>query len=348
MPRQKFPFLIRQRTRHGTLVCYVRKRTGLCVRLRAEFGSPEFVAQYFAALSGEAPLVAAKSSKGSLSWLIDRYQQSSAWVSLSPATQRQRELIFKQVIAAAGKEQFTDITSKVIRSGRESRKDTPFTANNFLKAMRKLFEWAKEAEYVLHNPAADVAFLSQKTEGHTPWSIEDVHHYEAHWPKGTRERVWLHVLLYTGMRLGDACKVGWQHVKDGWVTMRAEKTDKTSGVILEVAVSPVLMETLKAGPTGDLAWISNAYGRPFVKEAFGNAFRRACLDAKIKDRSAHGLRKTLAAHAAQGGASEEEMKSLFGWMTNRMSQVYTRSANRRKMSSQAVSKMTMLSNKKKV
>ena len=39
---------------------------------------------------------------------------------------------------------------------------TPFAANNFLKAIRKLFDWAKDAEYISKNPADDVDFLRDK------------------------------------------------------------------------------------------------------------------------------------------------------------------------------------------
>lgn len=320
MPKQKLLYTHPERTRHGTLVWYFRMYPGPRIRLTAPYGAPEFMAQYKAALAGTPTSdTTSRTKKASLAWLIDRYKESSDWLGLAHATRKQRELIFEEILRTAKDVPFTDVTSKAIRQGRERRKDTPHMANNFLKAMRKLFDWATEAEYVPSNPAANVQFLDSKTEGHTPWSMEEVARYEERWSVGTRERVWMHVLLYTGMRLGDACTVGWQHVKDGWVTMRAEKTDKTSGVVLEVPVSEPLRETLKGGPTGDLAWISNFYGRPFVKEAFGNAFRRAVQEAGLKDRSAHGLRKTLAAHAAESGASEEELKSMFGWTTNRMS-----------------------------
>ena len=43
-----------------------------------------------------------------------------------------------------------------------------------------------------------------KTEGFQVWSDEDIAAYEACWPIGTRQRVWLDVLVYTGLRRGDA------------------------------------------------------------------------------------------------------------------------------------------------
>jgi integrase len=328
--------LYHEKTRHGKMVWYVRLGHGPRIRMISEYATPEFIAQYRAALDGDSAIPSAsKATKGSLSWLIDRYRESSSWSLLAASTRRQRELIFSIVIANSKNAPYSKITAKDIRNARETRKQTPFAANNFLKAMRKLFDWAREAEYVSSNPAADVDFLKVKTEGHSPWTLADVKKYEACWAEGTRERVWMHVLLYTGFRLGDACAVGKQHIKDGSITMRAEKT----GIIIEIPLFAQLQHTLQAGPIGDLAWICNEYGRPFVKESFGNAFRRASRAAGIKDKSAHGLRKTLATHGAESGLSEEELQAFFGWKSSRMSGIYTRSARRKIMAINAGKKM---------
>jgi len=42
MPHPRPPFLHRQITRHGRAVWYVRVAKGKRIRLRAEYGSPEF------------------------------------------------------------------------------------------------------------------------------------------------------------------------------------------------------------------------------------------------------------------------------------------------------------------
>lgn len=328
MPKPRYPHLLREKTSRGRMVWYFRIGKGPRIRLPDAYGSPEFIAAYNAAIAGEPPPAArGRAGKGSLEWLIERYRESSAWAGLSTATRYQRGLIFARIVEKAGKERYADVTSKVIRAGREARQATPFMANNYLRAVKGLFAWALEAQHIDQNPAAEVTELAVKTKGHEPWTIGDVRAYRARWPLGTRERVWLDVLLFTGFRLGDACAIGKQHVRDGWISMRAEKT----GELLEIPVLPPLAATLDSGPTGDLAWISNAYGRPFVKESFGNAFREACKAAGITGKSAHGLRKALAGMAAELGASEELMQAWFGWQSNRMSQIYTRGAKKKAM-----------------
>ena len=79
--------------------------------------------------------------------------------------------------------------------------------------MRGLFRWAVEAGLVRVDPTAGVKDPTRpKSDGFPPWSEEDVAAYEAHWLIGTRERVWLDVILYTGLRRGDAVRFGRQHV----------------------------------------------------------------------------------------------------------------------------------------
>ena len=65
MPRPRPPHLQREITRHGKAVWYVRVGRGPRVRIRAEFGTPEFDAEYRAALAG-APARKAAPSTSSL------------------------------------------------------------------------------------------------------------------------------------------------------------------------------------------------------------------------------------------------------------------------------------------
>ena len=80
-----------------------------------------------------------------------------------------------------------------------------------------------------------------------PWTEDDVAAYEKLWPVGTRQRVWLDVLLYTGLRRGDAVRLGRQHIRDGIATLKTEKTD----TVVTLPIFPVLSETLAKGPCGD-------------------------------------------------------------------------------------------------
>jgi integrase len=131
------------------------------------------------------------------------------------------------------------------------------------------------------------------------------------------------VLLYTGLRRGDAVRLGKQHIRDGFIYIDTEKT----GEKVELPVAEPLAEIISASPTADLALISTGAGQPMTKAGFGNWFREACNAAGVKG-TAHGLRKCLATIAAEGGSTELELEAMFGWRDRETSSIYTKAASR--------------------
>ena len=336
MPRPRPPRLHRQRTRHGKTVWYVRDGHGPRVRLRAEFGSPEFEAEYQVAISGQAVERGKKAAAvGSLMWLFDRYRETVAWSGLSLATRRQRENIMHGVLAQSGHEPASAIKRAHVVAGRDRRARTPDQARHFLDAMRGLFRWGLDAGHVRTDPTVGVKNPARPKGGGFPvWTEDDVAQYEARWPLGTKERVWLDVLLYTGLRRGDAVQLGRQHVRDGVATIRTEKT----GVTVSIPILPALAVTLAAGPCGELAFICGDSRKPLTKESFGNMFRDACR-AAVVTKSAHGVRKIGATRAANNGATVAELEAIFGWQGGGMAALYTRAADRARLAKGAMAKM---------
>src|SRR5262249_15758752 len=111
-------------------------------------------------------------------------------------------------IETAGREPYAKITSATVLSGRERRSATPHQARNFLDAMRGLFRWSLKAGLVKADPTVGIDNPPRKNgEGFIPWTEADMAAYEARWPIGTRQRVWLDVLAYTGLRRGDVVRL---------------------------------------------------------------------------------------------------------------------------------------------
>jgi integrase len=239
-----------------------------------------------------------------------------------------------QVIRAASNRSFTEITKASLEAARD-RRSAP-QGRKFLDVMRGLFRWAVKAGIAKVDPTVGVSNpQAAKTAGFHVWSEDDVATYEARWPIGTRQRVWLDVLLYTGLRRGDAVKLGRQHIRDGVATLKTEK----NGTEVTLEILPVLAQTLAAGPCSDLAFIAGESGRPLTKESFGNLFRDACRAAGLQNRSAHGLRKAAATRAANNGATVAQLEAIFGWSGGSMASLYTRSADRRRLAMEAMSKL---------
>jgi integrase len=336
MPRPRPPHLHRETTRHGTTVWYVRLGKGPRIRINGVYGTPEFEAAYKAAADGEAPKTNSKAVKGTLEWLWMLYRQSSAWTDLALATRQQRENIMKPVIEASGAESLSKVTKRAVEKGVERRKEKPSRARHFVTSLRGMFEWAVKHDLARLDPTHGISVKNKgkKSEGFAVWTDVEMAAFERRWPRGTRERVAFDVYQYTGLRRGDAAKVGKQHVRNGIIGIQTEKT----GAWVYIPVHPELQLTLDAGPLGDLAFISSMSGAPFTKGSLGNFFREACHTAGIR-KSAHGIRKAAATAAADNGATESELEALFGWSGGKMAALYTRSANRKRLAAGAASKM---------
>ena len=291
MPRPRWPHLLREVSRHGTVRWVVRIGHGPRIPIKAVYGTPEFEAAYHAAVRGDAPAGPRQGRAGTLEWLIEQYKGSSAWAALSEATRRQRLNLFKPTIKTAGAMPFAEVARSHIIAGREDRAKTPSQANNWLNAMRSMFKWAVENDYVTADPTDGVKIVKRpKSGGFKEGDEEEIARFEAFWPIGTRERLALTIFLETGLRRGDAAVLGRQHVKDGMIAIRTEKT----GQLVRIPVSEALAAAIEATPSKGLTFIAQANGQGMTKESLGNWFHDACVDAKVSF-SAHGLRKAAAA-----------------------------------------------------
>jgi integrase len=340
MPRPRPKWLQKHTTRHGNTAWYVRVKRGPLIRIKAEYGTDEFDAEYRAAIAG-APPPKSVASSGTLQWLYDRYRESVKWTSLSEATRRQRANILSHVMAKSGSEPFAAIDSSDIEAGKDARRGTPAQARNFLDAMKGLFRWAKANNHIETDPTAGVETprRPRNSPGFHVWDDNDVTAYRAKWPLGTRQRVWMELLLGTGLRRGDAVRAGKMHVKEGVLTMDTEKT----GMTVHTVVSPGLQAVLERGPTAPFHFICGMSGKPLTKESFGNMFKVACREAGLgTKKSAHGLRKLAVTRLAEAGYSDKELEATFGWTGGYMASLYTRSANRKHLAVEAAKRSMVL------
>jgi integrase len=325
MPR-KLPHLQREVSRHGMVKYYVRKDRGPRIRIVGEFGSKAFFEAYRDALAA-APAQSGNQTRGTMGWLIKEYMGSPSWAALAGETRKQLSYQFARVSDANPDVPFRTVTKAKIVEGRDRRRHKPTDANKFVKAMQKLFAFAVARDMLAVNPAEgiDKVPLPNKAIGFHTWTEDEIAAFEASWPVGTRQRLAMDVLLYTGLRRSDAVRLGRQHIKDGIATIR---TDKTAEQVI-IPILPPLAASIAETPTADLALLATEKGTAFgSKESFGTWFKKACKAAGVPG-SAHGLRKAGAVRAAEAGATEAQLNALFGWREgSRESATYTRKARR--------------------
>ena len=315
------PHVQTERTRHGKVVFYFRRRPG-APRIRLPDPSkPDFKAAYAAAMSG-SPRPANKAEGGTLEWLVEAYKRSAHWANLKPSTRRMRDNILKRVVTEAGKVPFKAIGRKHINEGIDRR--PPHAGNTFRKVMSQMFAWAVSVDLVQTNPVDGATRHRIKSAGFHVWSLDEVGKFHERHPIGTRERLCMDLALFTGLRRSDLVVVGRQHVRNGVITITTEKT----GAVVHVPVFPLLQASIDAAPTGDLAFLATSHGKPFGSAAsLGNWFRNACVVAGVPGRL-HGLRKAGATIAANAGATAHQLMAMYGWKKLEEAELYTRGADR--------------------
>ncbi len=260
------------------------------------------------------------------------------WHNQLESTKKVKYRILNNVSKHIGDRAYKSINKQHILEAVDRRRETPAAAKHFLTSLNGLFNWAVDNALLNRNPAFNIkAPKSLNSEGLLPWLEEDIDKYYHRWSHGTHERVWIDVLLYTGLRRGDAVRIGWKDITtDNIIHLKTEKSQFKTDVFLPILSE--LEETLKIGPIGDETFICGKGGNKLVKESFGNFFHEACNASGIK-KSAHRLRKLAAKRAANAGATVSQMKALFGWTEDKMASLCTRTADRKRLAIEAIKKL---------
>lgn len=208
----------------------------------------------------------------------------------------------------------------------------PEAANGRIKALRQVLAWATQPNVALAkgNVARDVPYFKGKGDGFHTWTIDEVRRFAKRHPIGTKPHLALGLLLFTGVRRSDVVKLGRQMRREGWLHFTEFKGRERKPKIRQLPLLPVLDRIIAASNLGNMTFLVNEFDRPFSAEGFGNWFRERCIEADVPGR-AHGLRKAGATIAAENGASEHMLMSIYGWESPKQAALYTKKARRKKL-----------------
>lgn len=224
------------------------------------------------------------------------------------------------------------MSAKNITRLMEKMADTPSAANNLLKRLRQLFDYAIVLEMRSDNPAKAVKALKTNSTGFHEWTEEEIAQYEERHKVGTKARLALACLLYTAQRRSDVVKMGEDPQKPGHVKVHQLKT----GALLSIPIHIELAKVIAACPSGKPTFLVSERGTPYAKESFGNWFRERCDEAGLPHCAAHGLRKAASRRMAELGLSNQVIKSITGHATDSEVARYTKNADQARMAQLAI------------
>ena len=323
------------RDRHGNVRVYFQKGRGAPkVRLPAK-DDPAFLDAYNAAMLG-APVRVNRSTfnAGTFGAMIEAYCTSPEFKALRFSTQTVRRRILDKLKPDHGHKMVADMQPRHVRELRNEGL-TPHAANNRLKVLKTMGSWAVEVGLMETNPARDVPKIKIQSDGHQPWSADEIARYRARHKTGTKARLALELYLYTGARRGDGVTLGRQMMQNGALRYRQGKTGKR----VMTPIAKPLQDEIDQLPTDQVIFLLTEYGKPFSVAGFGAWFRKRCNEAKVH-KTVHGLRKSIASMAAEAGATASQLQAFGGWASMAEAEKYARAANQEKMAGDVVRLVT--------
>lgn len=298
---------------------------------------PEFLAAYAEALrttrvrhKGSAP--------GTLAALIDATLASEKFAGLSKIYQATMTRHMMELQATVGTARYNAIAERHVRANLAQAT----SGSDRLKAWRYLFTFALEAGLLETDPSRYITAPQRpKTEGHPPWTIDEIEAFRTRWTIGTVKRAAFELLFWTGCRIGDGVRIGPGMVdRDGVLQFRQKKTGGLAYVPWACTLPAYADERMGQDrthlhaamaelPGGHMTFLATAQGRTRSDKALGTMIREAARDAGIQ-KSAHGLRKARAVALADAGATTHQIGAWTGHESLKEIEHYTTQADRRR------------------
>src|SRR5690606_27120870 len=160
-------------------------------------------------------------------------------------------------------------------------------------------------------------------------------YWERH-PVGTKARLAMDLLLFSGVRRSDVVTLGRRNEDGDTLRFTEAKNRLRAPKHRVLPILPILRVSLDACPSGHTIYLVTTFHKPCTANGVGNWFRRRCNEAGLTGCSAHGLRKAGATIAAGNGATAHQLKAIFGWKTLKEAARYTEKADNERLASEAM------------
>jgi integrase len=300
--------------------------------------SQDFMRQYAMLLdrAGAPAVIGAERTKpGTVNALVVAYYKSPDFKNLEDSTQAHRRRIIERFRSEHGDKLIRGLRREHIKLIMANKAATPEAANNLIKILRVMLNYAVDLDMIESNPATDIKRYKSRGDGFHTWTDDEIAKFEAAHTVGTRARLALALLLHTAQRVSDVCKMGWQHVNGDAIAI----TQKKTGTSLMIPLHSELKAMLAAMPKTNLTFIVTERGASFTAQGLGSWFKKQCKVAGLRHCSAHGLRKAAATRLANAGCTVNQIAAITGHRSLGEVAHYTKAADQERLARQA---LTML------
>lgn len=319
-------------------------RGGPCIRKAQGPNRPGLTREDMAAF--ESALAASQKVKtDTLAGLIRQYRKSPEWNDLAPGTRRVWTGHLDRIEARWAETPLSfwsdpRMIAKVV-AWRDSRADTPRSADIGITVLKHLLNWARLRGRVTTNLALGIPALDRgASRAEIIWLPEDLEALAKHASQQVMDGV--HLARLTGLRRQDLVRVTFDLVGENAIILTALKSSRKRRRRVVIPILPELaalldqlrsrkrkpgVETLLVNGAGE-SWSADGFGQRFIaaRDKAGIVHRSDDPDAPVKPKHLHDLRGTYATDwmKATPRLTDLEIAELLGWSPKRVEAIRRR------------------------
>jgi len=335
----RFPLAKPYHDRHGKIRWRFREK-GFTAELGTEWGSEEFKRRYAAAVNRQKPGAGhGRTIPGTFNDLVTRWY-AVHFPTIEESTRKVYRSVIEPLRVKHGQKRVAHMRRRHVEEIKAGLAHTPSAANNTLKRLSQLMDYAIALEWRTDNPVNGVKRFPIGGDGFHSWDEGEIARFLEVHPFGTAAHRAMTLILYTGASRTDVVKLGRHSLKDGRLKYVRQKTRKNpNGITVDIPVHPRLAEVLATVPAGAFTFLETAQRKARTPEGLGTSMRKWCDKAVLPLCSSHGLRKAICRRLAEAGATAPEIMSVSGHNTIAEVQRYIAAFGRQNAADAAFSKL---------
>lgn len=256
------------------------------------------------------------------------YQESTLFKAKPLGTRKYYTSTLKRITELLGRFPVNDLQRDDIQLVLDNEMTGPGAHNAFLALLGIIYTFARKRQKTELEPVKD--FDKLPTGEHEAWPE---HVLEAGLTaKHNRTRLAVHLLYFTGQRIGDVMAMRWSDVKDGKVYVVQQKTGKKLRIPIHRELHAELARTAKNGVT----IITAETGKPMTPQVVRRELKALCAGFGL-ELVPHGLRKNAVNSLLEAGCTVAEVSAITG-QTYRIVEQYAAQVDQERLGSAAILK----------
>jgi integrase len=293
------------------------------------FGSVGFYDSYAAMLGNRTKRGSAPSTVNAL---IDQYERSDDYRKRTEATQRAYWFGLKRVREELGALTIDKVERRHVREVVNNRITGNGSRNLFLAVVSVIYRYGRENDLTDANPTDGIKKFPKGE--HEPWPDELLEAALA--CDKDMVRLAVHLLYYTGQRIGDVMKMRWSDIRDGAIIVTPQKTIRFKKV-LRIPLHSALEAELDRTPRLGMTILTGKYGKPKFLGRMRFELQEFAEDLGFEI-VPHGLRKNAVNSLLEAGCTPHEVAAITG-QSFQMIEHYAKRVSQHRLGEAAILKL---------